>query len=182
MPTRSSRSKKNGGSTKKSKNTIAPMPSLIFQEGTLSAATHDERQETVQPISELPPAPEKPARIVPLVPRSSPHDVTARRLLWAGVAIFSIMICGVWSWSLYSQLSHIKLSAGSEATLIDKAKKEWQDAALKQPAGSAEYQYTKAKLQTVLAQLAHAAILSSSTTVSSTNAAITSTSSILLNQ
>ena len=161
------------------------MPSLIFQEGTLPTAAHDEKSHTIQPLSELPPAPEKPTRITPLMPRNSPHDAAVRRLLWAGVTIFSVMICGIWGWSLYTQLTHLKLSNGSEAMLIDKAKKEWQDAAVKQPVGSVEYQYTKTKLQAVLAQLAHAATLASTTATAATSSPITvvtSTSSTLLNQ
>lgn len=95
---------------KLSKKTGAePMPSLIFHEGNL-----DENKN---------PAEEPAAPKVFL--NSSAYNPTARRLMWFGVILLTLVICGLWTWSIMTQFYDINWSKSSEESFLGNLRTSW---------------------------------------------------------
>lgn len=55
----------------------------------------------------------------------SPQERSARRLRLVGVIIFSVVIFGLWGWSIWVKLSTVNWKKSSEFLLAAHAKNDW---------------------------------------------------------
>ncbi|MEK7625064.1 MAG: hypothetical protein AAB467_01800 [Patescibacteria group bacterium] len=94
-----------------------PMPSLVFHEGKI-----DEDADVVQPTP--PPASGPPKRGVQPT-NNSGYNPTARRLMWFAVITLTLLILGMWAWSLTNQFSDIKWAASPEKVIMDNLRSSW---------------------------------------------------------
>ncbi|MFA6105502.1 MAG: hypothetical protein WC725_02780 [Patescibacteria group bacterium] len=138
-----------------------PMPSLVFHEGSLK----NENSETTPNADQI----EKELQLSPRPPSLShlaSYNESAYRLMWLGVISVAVIICAMWSWSIYSQLSLVKISATSEKSFVDDTKANWQKAFNDSNEKNLETNTQVNKIKEGLSKLFAGAAASSSTTTS----------------
>ena len=108
---------------KKKSEETQPMPSLIFHEGSLENSDAIETPNADQIEKELRSAPRPPN-----LSHLTNYNRSAHRLMWVGVIIITVIVCAMWSYSIYAQLSNVKWSNSSETNFINDTKKNWQQA------------------------------------------------------
>lgn len=102
------------------------------------------------------------------------HKVTrdnpkARRLMWVGILVFSVAICGIWGWSLKEQIASIKWSETPESKLITKTREDW-NTLFKEQKIVEEKNNLKNAIHAVLARTNTSSTQTTSTTTTSTTA------------
>lgn len=168
-----------GKKEKKPTKNSTPMPSLIFRASTLSPASPESPPD--EPATkkgagdmETKPAEEVSMRRPPTPPldhglaqaTASGYSHTAKKILWLGVATFSLIIVVLWGWSLRLQLSLVHFSKSPEGVLIQKTKTNWDQAfAENKPEETVSPEAVKEELKTILNQL----VAGVATTASSSN-------------
>lgn len=113
-----------GKKTKKNKaqknQKSKPMPSVIYSEGTISNNSTTPKADQIE--KELTRV-ESPAQFKHL----AKYNPEARKLLWTAVVSLTLVVCFMWSWSIYSQLSSIKWKNLSENQLYQNTKQNWTE-------------------------------------------------------
>lgn len=97
-----------------------PMPSLIFSEGVISEPSPTPKADLVE--KELLDTRKKPS-----LEHLNSYDPSARKLMWFAVVSLTLVVCVMWSWSIYSQLSSIDWKKVSENNLLEDTKQNWKN-------------------------------------------------------
>ena len=101
----------------------APMPSLVFHEGSLSDPASSETPNADQLEKEL----QNTGR-PPNFDHLKNYNHKARKMVWTAVFSLTIIIVAMWSWSIYYQFSAIRWNSGSDASLVKIAQDSWNKA------------------------------------------------------
>lgn len=91
------------------------MPSLIFHESSLK----ENNDPAINPNENS---------NIPKVFRSDAFavsDRSARQLMWVAVVLLTLIICGLWAWSVMSQFYSTNWSVSPEKVFMDDLKKNW---------------------------------------------------------
>jgi hypothetical protein len=152
---------------KKNQPEAEPMPSLIFHDGTLDEASPSPTPNAdlvEKALNEKSPRP-------PSLNHLSKYNNSAYRLMWLGVISIALVVCAMWSWSIYSQLSLVNWSVSEEKNFIETTKKSWREAFIDARGKNTEEQLIEIKEN--LSKLLSGASASSSISTSTENASST---------
>ena len=145
-----------------------PMPSLVFHEGSLSENLSQPTPNADQVEKEL-----LSTKRPPTLEHLSKYNNSAYRLMWIGVISITLVVCAMWSWSIYSQLSVVKWSATSENNFVEKTKANWQNAFYDKNGNTKAADQQISEIKENLTKLFAGAAASSSTTTSTPGASST---------
>ena len=158
-------SKKN----KKAKSTESkPMPSLVFHEGSLKNENIEPTPNADQIEKELQTSPKPPT-----LAHLASYNRSAYRLMWFGAISIALIVCAMWSWSIYSQLENVKWSVTSEKSFVESTKENWQRAFNNEDANVTKTDEQIKEIKENLSKLFAGVAASSSTTTSTSRASST---------
>lgn len=107
--------RKKNNSAKKSSSGALPMPSLIFNHVDFDEATASD-----SPREEAPQKPNKPAASTKKY-QESYREHSARKIMWIGVGIFTVVIAIFWGISIRNHITNIHWGSTEEGKLVNTA-------------------------------------------------------------
>lgn len=113
---------KNKKSRSKKTQKATPMPSLIFSEGKIDNPANE---TSATPKADLIEQQLIEENKEPTFDHLAGYNPAAKKLMWSAVISLTLVVCLMWSWSIYSQFTSIDWSKVSERNLINDTKKNW---------------------------------------------------------